>query len=199
MIIAAICALTLSAQSIVSSYHQYVIDTPENASDVLANNEQRTGIVFGSGIDPAGVPRPILTNRLDAALDLYSKEAIDRIIVSGYNPAPDYNEPAAMRRYLAGQNVPAEAIVEDRGGDNTFATCERSKNTHRVNAAILVSQPSHLDRAIYLCRSLGIEAYGYAANHAHQKRWRYVQSAREAVGNVKALLNARFPSVEIFH
>jgi vancomycin permeability regulator SanA len=191
-------SIVLGAQMTISSYHKFTAETPQDIANLL-DAETRTAIVFGSGIDPQGNPRPILMQRLKAALELYDENVVDVILVSGYNPAPDYNEPLAMKRYLVARGIPSENIIQDVRGDNTFMTCNRSLHVHGVSQAVLVTQSQHLDRALYLCRSRGIEAYGYTASQSSEQRWRYVQSARESISNVKAILNVRYPGITLFH
>ena len=174
------------AYYIVSRYHQYVSWSTTELVSVVPDLPS-TAIVLGSGITPAGEPRPILKQRLDATVELHSKGLLDRIIVSGYHPYKTYNEPVAMERYLVDKGVPKEIIQKDTNGDNTFATCYQSKTEFGVDRAIVITQPSHLDRAIYLCRSLGIEAYGYPAELNVTRSSDIMQSVRESISNVKAV------------
>ncbi len=181
-----IAGVIAGAYFIVNRYHQYVY---WSSSELTAKdtNPPSTAVVLGSGITPEGEPRPILKKRLDATLELYNEGLLDRIIVSGYHPYKTYNEPVAMMKYLAKAGVSERMITKDTSGNNTFATCYQAKNEFNVDRVIIVSQPSHLDRAIFLCRSLGVEAYGYPAELKVSRSSDMMQSARESISNVKAV------------
>jgi vancomycin permeability regulator SanA len=187
-----------ASHGVVSRYHKFSLSTPEQAEKKLTA-QPRTAVVLGSGVNPEGLPRPILLNRLDAAVELYQAGAVDQIIVSGYNPPGSYNEPTAMRLYLINKGVADNLIIKDENGDNTLATCKEANETFNLTQLILITQGSHLDRAIYLCRSQGLDAYGYIAPDTQTPIWRSYQSFREIFSNVKAILNTKFPENELFH
>jgi vancomycin permeability regulator SanA len=191
--------LTLyAAHGVVSRYHKFSLETVEQTEEKLTI-QPRTAVVLGSGVNPEGMPRPILLNRLDAALELYEAGVIDQVIVSGYNPPGSYNEPTAMRLYLINKGVNENRILKDENGDNTLATCKEANETFNLTQLILITQGSHLDRAIYLCRSQGLDAYGYIAQDTQTPIWRSYQSFRESFSNIKAILNTKFPDNELFH
>ena len=69
-----------------------------------------------------------------------------------------------MRRYAIENGVPDEDIVLDYAGRRTYDTCYRAGTIFGVEEAILVTQWFHLDRALYTCDKLGIDAVGVAAD-----------------------------------
>lgn len=146
----------------------------------------RVGIVFGGGITLDLKPSDVVQSRLDAAIELYNSGAIDKLLVSGDNRFIDYNEPQAMQDYLLERGVPSYDIQQDNAGRSTYETCERAKKIFQLNEAVLISQNSHLPRAIFLCRSFGVQAYGYPSTNQHL---RVSQSIRELGANVKAVFN----------
>ena len=115
--------------------------------------------MFGAGLDALGVPMPFLSARLDLAAGLYKDGKVRVLLVSGDNRTADYNEPDAMRAYLISAGVPADRVVTDYAGRDTYSTCVRAKRIFGVDAAILVSQTYHLPRALAACRSVGIDAW----------------------------------------
>jgi len=194
-IVAIICALLaiIFAYITVRSYHEYVLQDPEHITEVL-REQPRTAIVFGSAIDPEGRPRSVLRERLDSAHALYEAGVINRIIVSGYEDTVlnDYDEPSAMSRYLVSKSIPQDSIIKDNKGDNTYETCKQSKQLYRVSQTLLITQAGHIDRALYVCRHHGIEAYGYTAESIDSSKLEITQSYREALSNVKAVLQVTF-------
>ena len=82
------------------------------------------------------------------------------VLVSGDNMAPEYNEPDAMRGYLIDAGVPAEDVVADYAGFDTYDSCARAKRIFGVSELIMVTQSYHLPRAVATCRALGVDATG---------------------------------------
>ena len=125
----------------------------------------RIAIVFGAGLENNGNdPSPILEDRVLAAVDLYKRGKVDKLLMSGDNRFIDHNEPKIMVETAIENGVKEFDIQPDYAGRRTYDTCYRAKAIFGVNKAILVTQSFHLPRAMYLCSSLGIEVYGYAAD-----------------------------------
>ena len=131
---------------------------------VEAVPERRVAIVFGAGITGDGRPLPALADRVWTAAELYRAGKVGKLLMSGDNRFIEYNEPEAMRRYALAQGVPDEDIVLDYAGRRTYDTCYRAGYIFQVQDAILVTQWFHLDRALYTCDKLGIDAVGVAAD-----------------------------------
>lgn len=181
--------IIFAAQTHISRNHQYIIENIDTFKDVSHTNLPETAIVFGSGIQPDGTPRPILKQRLDTAVWLYQNKHANSFIVSGHT-SNNYDEPAAMAEYLELHEVPRSLISMDASGDNTNKTCRQARNEFGLERVLLISQPGHLDRAIFLCRSKGIEAFGIAADIPGNQDARNLQSFREALSNIKAIYDS---------
>jgi SanA protein len=69
-----------------------------------------------------------------------------------------------MRRFAQAEGLPTPALIRDIAGLSTYDTCYRAKNVFGVNKAILVTQGYHLPRALFIANSLGMDAYGVAAD-----------------------------------
>ena len=121
-------------------------------------------LVFGAGITRDGWPMAALADRVWTAAELYKAGKVHKLLMSGDNRFIDYNEPGAMRRYALELGVPDEDIVLDYAGRRTYDTCYRAGYIFGVQEAILVTQHFHLDRALYICDSLGIDVVGVAAD-----------------------------------
>jgi SanA protein len=121
-------------------------------------------LVFGAGITADGRPMPALADRVWTAAELYKVGKVRKLLMSGDNRYINYNEPEAMRRYALAQGVPDEDIVLDYAGRRTYDTCYRAGYIFQVSDAILVTQAFHLDRALFTCDGLGINAVGVAAD-----------------------------------
>jgi SanA protein len=182
-------ALLLAPSLIIRSYHQYSYKSGQAVKTHL-RVEPRVAIVPGGGITPDGKPRTGLRLRLDAAKELYEQGVVSHIVVSGDNRVASYNEPLAMYNYLREQGVQVLDMTIDRAGNSTYETCERAVKVFNIKEAVLVSQAGHIDRAIYLCRSFGMEAYGYASQE--DPALHDYQMGREAASNIKAFINVWF-------
>ncbi|MFN2298543.1 MAG: vancomycin high temperature exclusion protein [Anaerolineales bacterium] len=121
-------------------------------------------IVFGAGIYRDGTATPVLADRVAAAVDLYRAGKVRKIILTGDNRFPEYNEPAAMMDLALSLGVPEDDLVPDYAGRRTYDSCYRARFVFDVRQAILVSQAFHLPRAVYLCDQMGIEAVGVSAD-----------------------------------
>ena len=170
----------------------YYIVEP-NASHVLNKNDPASvrakqlevGVVFGSGITKDGKPFPGLRGRLDTAAQAIQNGEVQKLLLTGDNSRPDYNEPAVMMSYLVNdKHIDKTKLQADYAGRSTYESCERAAKVFGLKRALLISAESHLPRAIYLCQAFGIESYGLASGVEANNAFR-----REAVARVKAILN----------
>jgi vancomycin permeability regulator SanA len=148
-------------------------------------------LVLGAGLTRDGRPTPFLAGRLDVAAALHSAGKVRVLLVSGDNSRTDYDEPSAMRTYLVAKGVPAEAVVADYAGLDTWDSCARAHRIFGVNRVTVVTQSFHLPRAVALCRAAGIEAFGVG----HDTSDRYPGGTnygwfREALASSKAMVDA---------
>ncbi|HSM58815.1 MAG TPA: ElyC/SanA/YdcF family protein [Candidatus Sulfomarinibacteraceae bacterium] len=142
---------------VVTSYGQHVYE-PEEVTPM------RVAIVFGAAIDRSGQMGPLLRDRMDTAIELYEQGKVERLLLSGVNHSPQYNEPGRMLDYALARNVPPEALQPDYGGHRTYHTCYRARYNFQLEEAILVTQEFHLLRALYTCDRLGVQAVGVVAD-----------------------------------
>ena len=136
--------------------------------DIIAADAVRdvpVALVLGASVY-AGKPSQVLQDRLDVAHDLYEGGKIKKIIVSGDDRAIDYNEPTAMQNYLVEQGVKKEDVVPDFAGRRTYDSCFRAKEIFDQDRVVIISQELHLPRALYLCKTLGIDAVGVGADRS---------------------------------
>jgi len=148
----------------------------------------RVALVLGAGLRRDGSPTAVLYDRVATAVELYQFGAVSKLLMSGDNRFPWHNEPEAMRRLAVQLGVPDEDIVLDYAGRRTYDSCYRAREIFGVKQAVIVTQRFHLNRAIYLCDSLGIEAIGVVAD---RRQYRAAQwwSLREMAALVNAWLD----------
>jgi SanA protein len=126
--------------------------------------EQLVAIVFGARVWSDGRPSTILADRVRAAVELYGAGKVRKLLLSGDNRFVAYNEPQAMKEVALGLGVPEEDLVLDFAGRRTYDTCYRARHIFGVERAVLVTQEFHLDRALFTCQNLGVEAVGFSAD-----------------------------------
>lgn len=147
-------------------------------------------LVLGAQVYAEGAPSPFLAARLELARRLYVAGKVRAILVSGDHMNWEYNEPGSMHRWLVDRDVPADKIVLDHAGFDTYDSCVRAKQIFGVRQAIVVTQTFHLERAVTLCRRQGVEASGVGDDTVKMYRmpWR-MGSTREYPAAVKAALD----------
>ena len=114
------------------------------------------------------VANPFFHNRIEAAATLFKSGKVEYLIVSGSQagggrPRGGYDEPADMRGALIAEGVPAARIYRDYAGFRTLDSIVRAKEIFGQQRVIVVSQPFHLSRALFLARWRGLDDDGFAA------------------------------------
>lgn len=128
---------------------------------------ERVVIVFGAGLLRDGSAGPVLSDRVQTAVNLYLEGKAQKILISGDNREISYNEPEAGRQYALDRGVPDEDIVLDYAGRRTYDTCYRAKHIFGVDSAILVTQDFHMERSLFLCNWFGVDSVGVEANNRY--------------------------------
>ena len=95
----------------------------------------RVAIVFGASVYSNGDLSPMLEDRVKTALALYRAQKVDRILVSGDNRTPNYNEPKAMQDYLLRHAVAPRDVIVDYAGRSTYETCQRARYFRLASSA----------------------------------------------------------------
>ncbi len=131
---------------------------------------QPVAIVFGAGLRRDGGPSAVLRDLVRTASELYFQGKVSKLLLSGDNSAPGYDEPTAMYQYARSLGVPEAALVRDFAGRRTYDTCYRAAAIFQVEGAILVTQAYHLPRAVYTCNALGLPSLGVPADES--RYWR---------------------------
>jgi len=142
-------------------------------TEIPVEEPPRIAIVFGARVWPDGSLSNSLYDRVLTGVELYRAGRVKKLLMSGDNPSPDYDEPTAMKRAAMELGVPESDIVLDFAGRRTYDTCFRAKEIFEVKTAILVTQDYHLPRSLYLCSDLGIDSVGIKANRRSYDGERY--------------------------
>src|SRR5689334_17284442 len=131
-------------------------------------------LVLGPQVYAGGNPAPFRAARLEIARELLAAGKVRAILVSGDHMDWGYNEPGAMFQWLVGRGVPGQRIVLDHAGFDTYDSCARAREVFGVSQAVVVTQSYHIDRAVALCRRLGVDATGVGDDtvRIYREPWR---------------------------
>jgi len=180
LLLAVLCLLVpVAMRAAVSPFVYESIDNVPQAEVV---------IILGASV-VAGKPSPILADRANAAIALYSAGKATKILVTGDNAALSHDEVTPVRKYLLDADIPAQDIFLDHAGFDTYSSMYRARDIFGVSSALVSTQSFHLPRAVFIARRLGIEAYGMNADVGHML---LSNSAREVLANEKAMLDLLF-------
>jgi uncharacterized SAM-binding protein YcdF (DUF218 family) len=116
-------------------------------------------VVLGNTVNRNGSPSPRLAARLNRASQCYERRQCRMVFVSGGVDASGTDEAVAMRAYLIRRGIPANKIVVDSGGRDTWATAHNASEfmrEHGLSSAIVVTQYFHLPRAMLALRRCGV-------------------------------------------
>ena len=154
----------------------------------------RAGLVLGSArLVRNYVANPFFKNRIEAAAALYKAGKVEFLIVGGNQarggrPRGGYDEPADMRDALIAAGVPATRIYRDYAGFRTLDSIVRAKEVFGQDRVIVVSQPFHLARALFLAQRKGLDDDGFAAKDP-PLRYGVRTKLREIAARVAALVD----------
>jgi SanA protein len=151
--------------------------------------ETKTALLLGTSKNlNNGNPNAYFYNRIQATADLYKSGKIKYIIVSGDNSTKDYNEPEDMQLALIKYGIPQDHIFLDFAGFRTLDSVVRAKEIFGQQKIIIVSQKFHNERAVFLAKQNGIEAFGYNAKDVN-KYAGFKTNMREYLAKAKAYLD----------
>ncbi|MFL5304556.1 MAG: vancomycin high temperature exclusion protein [Polyangia bacterium] len=119
---------------------------------------QPVAIVLGAAVH-RDEPLGSLTDRLRAALTLYQSGRVETVLISGQNTTAQ-PEVAVMRRWLLLRGVPESHLLVDEHGTRTWNTMRNARALFHVDHAIVCTQALYLPRALYIARTMGIDAVG---------------------------------------
>lgn len=171
---------------IVRQASPFIVDTPEKLPDL----DFDAALVLGARVYPGGTMSPRLRDRVEQGICVLEAGKTKPILLSGDGRGEYYDEVEAMQRYCLLRGVDKEMIWGDPLGLSTYQSMLRARDVYGLGRIVIVTQRYHLYRAVYLARSLGIDAYGVSADLRpySDQSW---QDTREMLARVKAFFNAQ--------
>ena len=169
-----------------------VIKTAEDKmyDDVLVIPYNRVGVLLGtSPKGMSGNPNVFYIRRVEACVALYQAGKIDRILVSGDNSRTTYDEPTCIKEDLIAAGVPDSVIYLDYAGFRTYDSMVRAKEVFGLTSFIIISQPFHNERALYIATRKGLDVIAFNALDVQLRRWQIRMTVREWLARTKAVMD----------
>lgn len=149
---------------------------------------RRVALVLGTAKYVAGGRINLFyRGRIDAAVELYRAGKVQYFIVSGDNRSHNYNEPAAMRADLIAAGIPENRIQPDYAGLRTLDSILRAKEIFGQSDYLIISQPFHNARAVFLARHNGQTPIAFNAADPVSIRNSLKVRVRELGARIKAV------------
>ena len=168
-ITAAILGLGILGTAVIFGINIYVT---QSAGNYILSHEEAAKLsdvdcilVLGCGVRDDGSPSAMLHDRLKRGVALYHDGAAPKLLMSGDHGRVGYDEVDAMKSYAVGEGVPPENVFMDHAGFSTYESMYRAREVFQAKKVIIVTQQYHLFRAVYIARSLGIDAYGVSSDY----------------------------------
>lgn len=143
----------------------------------------------------------VLEDRLIAGVNIIYAHKAKAILLSGDHGQKEYDEVNSMRKYMLRRNfnIKKEQIFMDHAGFDTYDSMFRAQEIFGIKSAIIVTQDFHINRSVYIARSLGIEAYGFAVDESiYKESLRFNWRIREVLSRVKAFKDVQIQSNPTF-
>ncbi len=182
LLLMVIALLSINAYVKISANDRII--SPDDASKMNAD----CILILGAGVIE-GRPSLMLTDRLLQGIDLYKAGASDRLLMSGDHGRKDYDEVNTMKQFAMDKDIPSEHIFMDHAGFSTYESMYRARDIFKAEKIIIVTQEYHLYRALYIAKSLGLDAYGVAADSKQYAGQEY-RELREIMARTKDFFNA---------
>ena len=152
----------------------------------------KVGLVLGTTDRIGGRENLYFRYRIDAAAEAFHAGKVETLIVSGDNRSSRYyDEPEKMRQALVARGVPVARIVDDGDGIRTLDSVIRAKEIYGAGTVLFISQRFHIERAIYLAKAHGLNAYGFEARDVETQAGMKTR-VREIGARVKMWLDVNF-------
>ncbi len=148
-------------------------------------------LVLGCGVWDNGQPSHMLEDRLKRGIELYNAGASPKLLMSGDHGRVEYDEVNVMKRFAMDAGIPSEDIFMDHAGFSTYESMYRAKEVFGAKKIIIISQEYHLYRALYIARTLGLEAYGVNANYRNYQN-QSAMDTREVLARCKDFVTCIF-------
>lgn len=148
-------------------------------------------LVLGCKVKDNGVPSDMLADRLRRGVELFDLGSAPKLLMTGDHGRESYDEVDAMKQYAVDEGIPSQDVFMDHAGFSTYESMYRARDIFLAKKIIIVSQEYHLYRAIYIARSLGLDAYGVSSDYRNYSG-QTGREVREVLARVKDFATSLF-------
>lgn len=173
IVITSIIIIVLAVLIISLSFSNYLVERKatsfsySNAQDVPY---RKVALLLGTSKSVRnGYVNLFFKYRIDATVDLYKNHKLKYIIISGDHGEKYYNEPQDMKVALIAQGIPDSIIFLDYAGFRTLDSVVRCKEIFGQSQFVIISQPFHTERALYIAHEYNIDAIAFNAQEPSLK------------------------------
>ncbi len=153
-------------------------------------------LVLGAQVWGPDTLSHVLEDRVRGGIAVVKSGKGSKLLLSGDHGRDKYDDEVnAMRLYVLkyAPSIPESDIFMDHAGFTTYESMYRARDVFQVDDVIIVTQDFHIARSVYIARSLGLNAVGYALPETRyartvKNRW----YARESLARVKAWISLGF-------
>ena len=148
-------------------------------------------LILGCGIREDGSPSAMLYDRLLRGIELYELGAAPKLLMSGDHGRDEYDEVHTMKSIAVNAGVKSEDVFMDHAGFSTYESMYRAKEIFQAKRIIIVTQKYHLYRALYIAKSLGLEAFGVSSDYRAYSG-QIARDVREVLARTKDIWTCMF-------
>ncbi|MCK9279703.1 MAG: YdcF family protein [Melioribacteraceae bacterium] len=139
-----------------------------NQSSKIPTSKTEYGVVLGAAVWSKNRPSPIFEGRIEKAKELYLKNVIKKIFLTGGNAPGELSESETARRYLLKKKISSRSIyTESRTSSSIEQISFIKKNI--VNSSdesvILITDSFHLNRILEIARFYKIKSIGIVSDY----------------------------------
>ncbi len=136
-------------------------------------------------------PSDMLEDRLEKAVELYLSGYGETILMSGDVDGEYYDEVEVMKDYALSKGVPESAIITDPNGFSTYASMYSLMENYSYSKYLIVTQPYHLYRSLFIGRMLGLNVNGIGSE-GNNYPGQLERDVREFFARIKDTINIVF-------
>lgn len=140
----------------------------------VSDQSAQAAVVLGAAVW-GNHPSPVYRERLNAAIRLYQQGRVQTLVFTGGTPELGYPAEADVARaYGLQQGLPGERILVENKSRSTYENLLQASRLLRgagLHTVLLVSDPLHMQRAMYIAHDLGMEAQPAPTSSSRVQSW----------------------------
>jgi SanA protein len=165
-----------------------IFSTKDQIIDQPAVAEKHVCLVLGTsryGLD--GKPNKYFTERMNKAADLFHKNLVSHILVSGDNQTKYYNEPREMLDALGDLQISSTNVSLDYAGFRTLDSIVRAREVFGQDTILIVTQQFHCYRSLFISNHFDI--YARAVPAGRENRISFRLAVREVMARTLTVID----------